>query len=61
MLQMLFFVACALAMNFFLILKQREYEKSGNISELMLCSDVENWGTLAEYKSQAIAQYARLE
>lgn len=59
--QVIFFVACAVALNYFAILMQRQYEKSGNISELMLCSNLENWGSLDEFKAQSIAQYAELE
>jgi len=36
---MLFFAVGTVAANFLLVLKQREYEKEGNISELMQCSD----------------------
>ena len=58
-----FFVSGTIAGNFFLILKQRQYEKEGNISELIQnrCSDEQSWNTLAEYKSHALSNYLDLK
>lgn len=55
--QFLFFVAGTVVMNYFLIYKQREYEKAGNVSELMQCSQFRNWASMTEFKNHAIAQY----
>lgn len=59
--QFVFFVAGTLAMNYFLIFKQREYEKAGNVSELMQCSEFKNWASLDEFKGQAMTQYSQLK
>lgn len=60
-LQFVLFVAGTVVINYFLILKQREYEKAGNVSALMECSEFENWSSLAEFKNHAIAQYSQLK